>query len=148
MKLKKTLLLTGTSRGIGKQTAILFLKAGHRVVGISRKKDEQLCSYPNYTHHSINLSNLEAIGDFIHCLEPIDWVIHNAGSLTNKPFVELTPTDFQKNLHRQCFCRGRTQPPTHPTKQINRESSFGSHQQYGRSAGQCQIWRTYRLLVQ
>ena len=96
MKQKKTLLLTGTSRGIGKQTSLIFLKNGIQVLGISRKKDEELFVYPNYFHHDFDLMYLEKIESLVGNFPEINWVIHNAGYLVNKPFLEISPENFQR----------------------------------------------------
>jgi len=43
------ILITGTSQGIGKAIAELFLKEKHTVIGIDRK--DQSIDHPSYTHY-------------------------------------------------------------------------------------------------
>ena len=51
-------IITGTGKGIGKAIAILLLKQGYFVYGISRKND---ISNPNFKHLKIDLSNVQRL---------------------------------------------------------------------------------------
>ena len=64
--------ISGTSRGIGKATALLFLEKGYLVYGIDRNKSA--IDNPNYTHYmkDIRDSNLPEIKD-------VDVIVANAG---------------------------------------------------------------------
>jgi benzil reductase ((S)-benzoin forming) len=70
--------ITGTSSGIGKAIALKLLKEGHQVVGLSRS-----CTIKalNYTHISIDLSDLVAVSCFDFDSNSTDDVIliNNAG---------------------------------------------------------------------
>lgn len=96
-KLNKTLLLSGTSRGVGNQTALTFIDRGIHVIGISRRSPKNLIGNSHYTHLSIDLEQLDREQlrqALLQINRPIDYVIHNAGFLVNKPFVELTSQDI------------------------------------------------------
>ncbi len=54
-------IITGTGSGIGKAIAILLLKQGYFVYGISRKND---ISNPNFKHLKIDLSNVQKLQEF------------------------------------------------------------------------------------
>ncbi|QDO92688.1 SDR family oxidoreductase [Formosa sediminum] len=96
----KNVIITGTSRGIGLELVKYFAKAGHQVLALSRN---------NKPVTNLNLKNVEAFcfnlgeaSDFKNVKtyvnanwKQVDILIHNAGVLINKPFLELTPTDFQ-----------------------------------------------------
>ncbi len=95
----KNIIITGTSRGIGYELALLFANDGHQVLAISRKTPQALIEHPNITCLSIDLakeSDLEQVESFLsQTWKRADIIIHNAGSLVNKPFAQLTQEDFE-----------------------------------------------------
>jgi NAD(P)-dependent dehydrogenase (short-subunit alcohol dehydrogenase family) len=99
----KNIIITGTSRGIGFELALQFANAGHQVLAISRKIPQALLGNKNITCLSVDLSNeseLEKVKDFLSkSWKQIDAVIHNAGSLLLKPFLETTQEDFE-NIYK------------------------------------------------
>lgn len=96
----KNVIITGTSRGIGLELALLFASQGHQVAAISRKVAPQLLGNPNITCFSADLSTEKGINEIAAFIssswKKVDIIIHNAGMLVNKPFVEITPSDFEK----------------------------------------------------
>ena len=113
----KNIIITGTSRGIGYELALLFANAGHKVIAISRKTPQELIDNPNITCLSVDLSKeneLASVENFIsQTWKKVDIIIHNAGSLINKPFEQTTQEDFENvykvnvfgvaNLTRVCL---------------------------------------------
>ena len=113
----KNIIITGTSRGIGYELALLFANAGHKVIAISRKTPQELIDNPNITCLSVDLSKeneLTSVENFIsQTWKKVDIIIHNAGSLINKPFEQTTQEDFENvykvnvfgvaNLTRVCL---------------------------------------------
>ncbi|MDN3676443.1 SDR family oxidoreductase [Flavobacterium paronense] len=95
----KNIIITGTSRGIGFELAIQFAEAGHQVLAISRKTPQALLGNENITSLSVDLSNeaeLIKVQDFLNqTWKSVDVIIHNAGSLINKPFGQTTQEDFE-----------------------------------------------------
>ncbi len=67
-------LITGTSQGIGKALAELFLANGHVVIGIDRQCAS--ISHKNYTHYQLDIRDYEHLPD----LPPIQILINNAGT--------------------------------------------------------------------
>lgn len=68
-------LITGTSKGIGRAIAIKFLDNGHKVFGIDREENT-LPSYSNYFHIVCDVRN-----DFMFpYIEDVDIIINNAGT--------------------------------------------------------------------
>ncbi|WP_309614616.1 SDR family oxidoreductase [Flavobacterium sp.] len=93
------IIITGTSRGIGFELALQFANAGHHVLAISRKTPNSLLGNSNITCLSVDLSKeneLIAVDNFIsQTWKKVDIIIHNAGSLVNKPFGKTTQEDFE-----------------------------------------------------
>lgn len=99
----KNIIITGTSRGIGFELALLFANAGHQVLALSRKVPQGLLGNENITCLSVDLSEeseLQKVTDFLtSSWKKVDAVVHNAGALLLKPFSETTQTDFE-NIYR------------------------------------------------
>ncbi len=99
----KNVIITGTSRGIGYELALQFANAGHQVLAISRKTPQELIEHQNITCLSVDIGNEAEINEVEKFLssswEKVDIIIHNAGSLINKPFSQLSQTDFE-NVYR------------------------------------------------
>lgn len=95
----KHIIITGTSRGIGYELALRFANAGHQVLAISRKTPQALMEHSNISCLSIDISNPDEIlqvEKFIQqTWKKVDVLIHNAGSLLNKPFTQITSEEFQ-----------------------------------------------------
>ena len=95
----KNIIITGTSRGIGFELAQLFANNNYNVLALSRNAEPlKKLALKNISTLSVDLSNdndLQKITSFIsENWKSVDIVIHNAGKLINKPFKELTTTDF------------------------------------------------------
>lgn len=78
---KKVTLITGTSRGIGKELAHYYVNQGHIVIGCSRKPiDWQL---DGYTHHLADVSNEKEVLQIFKQIKKdygrLDHLINNAG---------------------------------------------------------------------
>ncbi len=113
----KNVIITGTSRGIGFELALEFARKGHHVLAISRKVPNQLLGNPNITCLSIDITvedEMREIDKFIASTwEKVDVLIHNAGCLVNRPFAQLSQSDFERvykvnvfgvaNLTRTCL---------------------------------------------
>lgn len=97
--MSKNIIITGTSRGIGYELALQFAVAGHHVLAISRKTPQALIENKNITCLSVDLSKeseLAVVENFIsQTWKRVDIIIHNAGSLVNKPFAQTTQEDFE-----------------------------------------------------
>ena len=68
------ILITGTSQGIGRAIAELFLQNGHTVVGIDRR--ETTISHPLYTHHVCDVRDTDKLPE----IEGVQILINNAGT--------------------------------------------------------------------
>lgn len=107
----KNIIITGTSRGIGYELALLLANAGHHVIALSRKIPQGLLGNVNITSLSVDLSKEDDYLEIEKVLNglgtKIDILIHNAGSLVNKPFAQLTQTDFEKVYQVNVFAVAR-----------------------------------------
>ena len=97
----KNIIITGTSRGIGLELAMKFANEGHQVLAISRKTSKTLLENANITCLSLDVSLIEELQQVENFVKKswqnkVDVVIHNAGSLVNKPFEQITPADFEQ----------------------------------------------------
>ena len=75
-------LITGSSQGIGKAIAELFLKRGHEVIGIDRQP--QSVNNGGYTHYTVDIRDRELLPD----IEGVDILINNAGT-QNEDDIEI-----------------------------------------------------------
>ena len=66
-------LITGTSQGIGKAIAELFLQKGHDVVGID--KQSGTITHMQYTHHKVDVRDYDNMPQ----VDNVDILINNAG---------------------------------------------------------------------
>jgi NAD(P)-dependent dehydrogenase (short-subunit alcohol dehydrogenase family) len=95
----KNVIITGTSRGIGLELALLFANADYNVLAISRKTNQQFIGNSKITCLSVDLSEeneLNKVQSFIESTwKKVDIIIHNAGCIVNKPFEQITQKDFE-----------------------------------------------------
>lgn len=97
----KSVVITGTSRGIGYELVQLFASAGYVVFSLSRKQDSIKALNLQHVHAiSCDVASASSVAfaaaDILESTKHIDIVIHNAGLLVNKPFETLTTDDFQR----------------------------------------------------
>ena len=94
----KTLLVTGASRGVGFAICKKATANGHRAIALSRNISP-LKGIPNVHPFSVDLSLESEVVDFVKeistSFKSIDVLINNAGSLINKPFLEISSSDFE-----------------------------------------------------
>lgn len=94
----KTILITGSSRGIGAATARLAKQYGAKVILHAKSETAELRSLAaelNAPHVYCDLADAAATKETLGTLTDIDILINNAGVNPSKTFAELTPTDWQ-----------------------------------------------------
>jgi len=95
----KNVIITGTSRGIGYELALLFADAGHSVLAASRNTPQALADLPNVNCLSIDLTDKDAADEIQNVIKStwqhVDIIIHNAGALLLKPFEDITSSEFE-----------------------------------------------------
>ncbi len=98
------MVVTGTSRGIGKQIAEYYLKEGFKVAGCSRGKAS--IKHKNYSHYPLDVSSEPDVVKMIRGVEErfgrIDVLINNAGiALMNH--LLLTPSSAVNRVFSSNF---------------------------------------------
>lgn len=96
-----TILITGSSRGIGYELAKLFAEDGHQVLALSRNDQPILkLNHKNISTFPFDISNpkdIERVEDFISTnWQQVDILINNAGKLLHKPFLEISASEFEE----------------------------------------------------
>ncbi|MCX8042727.1 MAG: SDR family oxidoreductase [Desulfobacterota bacterium] len=97
--MKKTVLITGSSSGIGRATAALFKKRGWRVIGVDTRSGTAAVDLFLRT----DLARPETVGavkSFItkNKILRLDALVNNAAVQTVKPFSAITRSDWQDSL--------------------------------------------------
>ncbi len=110
----KIALITGGSRGLGKDMALRLAQNGHTVVitFVSQKdaaedvvkQIEALCSEASALQ--LDLNNIASLSDFVNKFrqtlqarwnaQAFDFLVNNAGIGANIPFLEATEADFDQ----------------------------------------------------
>ena len=104
--LKRTILITGGSRGIGREIATKMAEDGHTVFVTSRsaeKLDDLKKRFPDSLHPiESDLSNQNEVNKVVDSVtanaSSLDVLINNAGSLIIKPFKDTSDEDWYAQL--------------------------------------------------
>ncbi|MEE9363178.1 MAG: SDR family oxidoreductase [Cellulophaga sp.] len=94
-------IITGSSRGIGLELALLFAEEGHQVLALSRNdrpiidlKHKNIFCFPFDITKALDL---DKVTKFIEAnWSQVDILINNAGRLLNKPFLETKAIEFEE----------------------------------------------------
>ena len=93
----KTILITGTSRGIGAALVESFEKEGFRVLALSRSYP-QMYKEGNTTYIPFDITREKSLHELVCFLQEqhirLDIVVSNAGKLINEPFAEISYIQF------------------------------------------------------
>lgn len=104
--MNKKIIITGASRGIGRELVKIHLQNGNHVLAIARN-EQKLNSLKEFQHHSeLNClpldveeyDKLDQIADAIADWDRIDVLYNNAGYLVKKPFLNLTEKDVDQSI--------------------------------------------------
>ena len=77
-------LITGTSQGIGKALAQIFIDNGHEVIGIDRQEASIVCD--SYTHIRCDIRDADSLPE----IKDIEILINNAGT-QNEDDIDINP---------------------------------------------------------
>lgn len=106
--MKKNIIITGTSRGIGYELVALFADAGHNVLALSRNEvPVSGLGISNCHCFPCDITDKKAIKNVIEFLKEnwrhVDVLINNSGFMVNKPFKRLTTEDFRQSFDVNVF---------------------------------------------
>ena len=133
----KTVIITGTSRGIGFELVHLFSNAGYAVLALSRNAHPvSNLHYENITALPFDLNNqqdYQRVEEFIQNeWSHVDLLINNAGAILNQPFSETTYEDFKTVYSTNVFgvaeLTRRVLPSMKPEGHVLTISSMGGVQ--------------------
>ncbi|MEC8189562.1 MAG: SDR family oxidoreductase [Verrucomicrobiota bacterium] len=111
----RTIVITGTRKGIGKAIAVHYLAEGFKVIGCSRGNAS--IKHVNYQHFSLDVSDEEAVIDMARAIREshgkIDALLNNAG-IASMNHALLTPGETVSRILQTnvvgtfLFCREMT----------------------------------------
>ena len=91
----KTVLITGTSRGLGLSIAKKFIDSGWHVYGVGRTAPSGLT---NYTHFTANIANMSEVFSVFETLRRtktnIDLLVNNSAAFNHGPFDTMQYIDI------------------------------------------------------
>jgi short-subunit dehydrogenase len=107
--MKKTVLITGTSSGIGKSTVFEFSQSGWNVIATQRnpEKETDFNKLPNVKMYSLDVTNLESIQQVFSQAQKefgkIDVVVNNAGYGVDGAFEAMSDNIITKQFDTNVF---------------------------------------------
>jgi short-subunit dehydrogenase len=107
--MKKTILITGTSSGIGKSTVIEFAKKGWNVIATQRnpEKETDFKTFSNVKLYPLDVTNLDSITQVFTKVKEefgtIDVVVNNAGYGVDGAFEAMTDEVIEKQFNTNVF---------------------------------------------
>ena len=100
----KIILITGTSKGIGRFLAETYLERGFKVIGCSRRTSK--LEHNNYEHYHVDVSDEISVKKMVSSVykmhKRIDYLINNAGFASMNMSV-LTPFETVENIFKTNF---------------------------------------------
>ncbi|NLN32109.1 MAG: SDR family oxidoreductase [Flavobacteriaceae bacterium] len=104
--MQKNIIITGASRGIGRELAKIHLQNGNNVLAISRNEEKlkELYAFENNSQLIIlpmdisKQSDLDMLPGAMRNWEHLDVLYNNAGFLVNKPFSEISENEIDYSV--------------------------------------------------
>ncbi|MBU1101714.1 MAG: SDR family oxidoreductase [Bacteroidetes bacterium] len=99
--MNKIMVITGTSKGIGRELSQYYLKKGYTVIGCSRSESELL--HERYEHFCLDVSDEKSvekmITDVSRKYKKIDYLLNNAG-IASMNHTLLTPASVVEKIFK------------------------------------------------
>lgn len=104
--MQKNIIITGASRGIGRELAKIHLQNGNNVFAVSRNEEKlkELKQFENNSEFRFlaldlaDFKTLDQIREQIADWSRVDVLYNNAGFLVNKPVLEITEKDIDNSI--------------------------------------------------
>lgn len=112
-------LITGASKGIGYELAVLFAENGHNIILVARNEEKlkQVSDYLEYNFKvktlilPVDLSQPDAADDIFRMVTedqiPVDYLVNNAGFYVNGNFSETSWEKEHRLIQLQCLTHAR-----------------------------------------
>lgn len=101
------ILVTGASRGIGRELCLFFSQLGHEVLAVARSEEplRRLAEEnPNIEAWPMDINQWQALADQLgERYSHLDLLVHNAAAFINKPFREVALEDMQQVYHTNVY---------------------------------------------
>ena len=94
--MNKTILITGTTSGVGATIAYEYIEKGWNVIGLAR--GESLFQYPNYKHYQVDISDIYGLDEVFTQIDNIDVLVNNAAVFTMKPFSQTSINELDSMI--------------------------------------------------
>lgn len=109
--MKKVVVVTGASRGIGNQIARQLIQKGYQVIANYNKSEQQAQKLkqenPNVDIFKADVSERKQVKEMIDYVikkyKKIDVLVNNAGISQNKLFTEVTDEDWEKIIKNNLY---------------------------------------------
>jgi len=96
--MSKVIVITGSSKGLGKELSLYYLELGNIVVGCSR--GDASISHENYRHHALEVSDEKKVIKMIRSTKKefgrIDALLNNAGIASMNHFLTTSMSSVEK----------------------------------------------------
>ena len=86
--MNKTILITGTTSGVGATIAYDYIEKDWNVIGLARS--ESIFDYPNYKHYQVDVTSCYEMYDIFEQIGNIDILVNNAAVFKMKSFSDTT----------------------------------------------------------
>lgn len=106
--MKKNIVITGTSRGIGYELVGLLANTDHNILALSRNdvpvSGMEISNCWCFPCDITSKGDIQKVSEFVQSKwGRVDILINNSGYLVNKPFAKLTSHDFQRSFEVNLF---------------------------------------------
>lgn len=101
------ILVTGASRGIGRELCLFFSQLGHEVLAVARSEEPLRLlaeEHPNIEAWPMDINQWQELADQLgERHSHLDLLVHNAAAFINKPFREVALEDMQQVYHTNVY---------------------------------------------